>query len=119
MKNITPALTQNRHLFLLGIVCSLLMAVSFSIAPSAQAQNICLDEGEDEKQATSFILPYVYASEQLGAVLGVGGVSNGYLQPQATAGGAVQGTSNGSYGLYLGGINYQMPFPNVGFLTHF
>ncbi|MCF6312535.1 MAG: hypothetical protein L3J39_08790 [Verrucomicrobiales bacterium] len=93
--------------------------MSFLIAPSAQAQNIYLDEGESEKQATSFILPYVYASEQLGAVLGVGGVSNGYLQPQATAGGAVQGTSNGSYGLYLGGINYQMPFAKRWFFDPF
>lgn len=84
--------------------------------PSLQAQNIYLDEGDDEKEATSFIIPYAYGSETLGFAFGLGGVNSGYLQPQGTMGWALQGSSNGSYGLYTGGVNYQMPFSERWFI---
>ncbi|MCF6312397.1 MAG: hypothetical protein L3J39_08090 [Verrucomicrobiales bacterium] len=106
---------RTKHEFYWFITVALL-AVSFLLPHKLQAQNIYMDEGQSQRKASAFILPFVSSSDQLGFAGGLAGVRRGFLQDQATFGGAVLVASGDSYGLYFGGINYQMPFTERWFL---
>ncbi len=80
------------------------------------AQNVYVDEDQTTSAPSSFILPYVYSSDQTDLAFGLGGVRRGFLQPQGVSAGGIQATSNGSYGLFLAAMNYQMPFAERWFL---
>ncbi len=97
-------MNQKKSLF----ISALFIAVAFTPASALKAQNIYLDEGNEQQSASAFVLPYVYSSDQTGFAFGLGGVHSGFLQPQGIAGWAIQGSANGSYGIYAGGVNYQI-----------
>ncbi len=73
------------------------------------AQEIYLDEGQAEKEPRRFAIPFAFGSETFDFAFGVGGMASGTLQPQATYGWGLMGSSNSSYGAYFGGMNFRTP----------
>ena len=83
--------------------------LSLLISSSIEAQEIYLKEGETEKKPSNLVLPFAFSSETLDFTFGLGGVSSATIQPQATFGWGVLGSSNSSYGAYIGGVNFLIP----------
>jgi hypothetical protein len=62
----------------------------------------------DPKETTKLWLPYAFYSGNLGLGYGLGGVVNGWLQPQFTAGGVIMHSSRGASALALVGKDYRL-----------
>ena len=77
---------------LVTIICShiFLFHLSFSVIANSSAdvkKNI--NRSENIKKNETLILPYVFSTDDLGFMLGVGGMSHGLMQPQMSVGGTV------------------------------
>ena len=84
-------------------------ALLLALPGSAWSQDIYLNKGETEKEPTHFAIPYAFPSDTFDFAFGLGGAASGTLQPQATFGWGILGSTNGSYGAYFGGLNFRMP----------
>ena len=74
------------------------------------AQNIVLDESEDEVVPRSIVLPYAFYTESLELALGIGGGVSGNLQPQSKMFATGFVTTNESAATFLAFFDYQVPF---------
>jgi len=72
--------------------------------------NLVLEEGQTKPEPMWVVLPYAFDSDTTDWAYGAALGSQGYLQEQAGLLGAVMGSSNGSWGFYLVGWNYQLPW---------
>lgn len=102
----------------LGTIPHWLVLTLLGFAPLLNGQNIFLDKTQTTKEPSSFVLPYAFPSETLDFAYGVGGaVSGAFNQPQVSFGWAVLGSTNKSYGLYFGGIDFRVPYTERWFAT--
>ncbi len=84
-----------------------------------RAQDIYINEGETERQPSNILLPYGFGSETLDVAFGLLGISSATIQPQATIGAAVMGSTNGSYGIYMIGHELRAPFSDRLYVSPF
>jgi len=63
------------------------------------------------------VLPYVFSTDDLGTVFGVGGGAKGYFQDQLILGGTVFGGPDDTYGGVLGAWDFRLPRTERFFLT--
>ena len=74
--------------------------------------------GENPKIGKEWLaLPYVFSTDDLGTVFGVGGGAKGYFQDQLLLGGTVFGGPDDTYGGVLGAWDYRLPMTERFFLT--
>ena len=66
-------------------------------------------EAETQKDSKTSVLPFVFYSDSMSTALGLGAVSSGVLQPQASLFGIGVYSSNDSWVYYLAALNYQVP----------
>lgn len=83
----------------------------------ASAQEIILEQGEQQVEPDWNVLPFAFYTETLGVTLGVFGSMSGYGQPQQGTFGALFGSSEGAYGGALGGRDYRIPFTERLFVS--
>ncbi len=75
-------------------------------ATTLPAQYIVLDEGKTEPKAGWLLLPYGFTSETWDVAFGLGGGGTGWPAPYSTTYGAATLSTNQSWNLVVGGVNY-------------
>ncbi len=91
------------YLFILIILFNISLNVS---AQSSARVKFNVDRSENTKARDTLVLPYAFSSEDIGLVLGVGGMATGLYQKQMSVGGTVFGGD--SKGVALGLWDYQL-----------
>lgn len=94
------------------IVWYTLLLFSFTLS----AQNIVLDDDEEDISGRKLLLPYALYTESLEFTVGVLGGTSGYLQPQTSFVVSVLTTTNDSNALFLSLRDYQLPFAKRVFI---
>jgi len=95
--------------YLTGLLCLAALPVL--------AQEIVLEQGEDEVRKRRIALPFVFNTETLGTGYGVFGAMRGYFQPQQSTFGAVFGSSKEAVGGTLAGRDYRIPYTQRLFVS--
>jgi hypothetical protein len=102
MKNIYSAFS----CYLLFLIFTLSFVGNIYAKPSAVVK-LSIERVENKKGRETLILPYVFSTDELGTVFGVGGMVTGLHQKQMTLGGTVFGGSE-TKGLALGLWDYRL-----------
>ena len=74
-----------------------------------QADALQEPDNETESGVNNKLLPFAFTSDSMGVAMGVGGVSTGTIQPQASLFGLGLYSSNDSWIYYLAALNFQVP----------
>ncbi|QQL43826.1 BamA/TamA family outer membrane protein [Sulfuriroseicoccus oceanibius] len=86
------------------------LGTAATLTTSLHAQEIYLAQGQSEKEKSTITLPYAFPSETMDLAFGVASATTGgFNQPQSAYGWGVMGSSNSSYGVYFGGLNFNAP----------
>lgn len=92
-------------LLLIFMQCIFSIATVHAKPPSNVKHSV--ERKENTKPRESLILPYAFSTDDLGTVIGVGGMATGLYQKQMTVGGTVYGGAE-TKGLGLGLWNYRV-----------
>jgi len=93
-----------------------LAALFFLASLPTLAQEIVLEQGQNEVEKRRIALPFVFSTETLGTTFGIGAGMRGYIQPQQSTFGALFGSSKEAYGGVLAGNDYRIPYTERLFL---
>lgn len=66
-------------------------------------------EAQTQSKADTNVLPFGFASDSMGTALGLGAISTGSIQPQASLFGLGVYSTNDSWTYYLAALNFQIP----------
>ena len=88
--------------FLIATICLLLPQL-------CRAENLEKLEAQTQPSSNTQALPFGFFSDSMGTALGLGAISTGTIQPQASLFGLGVYSSNNSWMYYVAALNFQIP----------
>lgn len=101
---------------ILGFAVALMPVCAHANARATVKKQV-LREANPKKGMEWLVLPYAFATDDLGTVFGVGGFTKGYGQEQLLIAGTVFGGPEETYGGVLGAWDYRPPWTERFFIT--